>query len=127
MPSRETIDATAAKMEEFSAAGDMSSWAGFFSKNAKFSNSVLPEPVVGRDAIVEMTKSWPTFENEIEWRVIEGSRMVIGWREHQLYEDGGTSDWYRGMSTFVFNENGEVEAYEGVFDLLSLQSALQNN
>jgi hypothetical protein len=127
MPSREAIEATVAKMDEFFAEGDMRSWAGFFSEGATFTNSALPEPVVGRDAIIAMTGHWPRFENEIEWRVIDGSRMVIGWREHQLYEDGGTSDWYRGMATFVFNENGEVEAYEGVFDLLSLQSALQKN
>ena len=114
-------------MDEFSAAGDMQSWAGFFSEDAAFNNSALPAPVVGRDAIVAMTRSWPRFENVREWRIIEGSRMVIGWREHQIYDDGNTSGWYRGMSTFVFNGNGEVEAYEGVFDLLSLQSALKQS
>lgn len=125
MGSREKIDATVATMEEFSAAGDMRSWAGFFSEGATFSNSALPEPVVGRDAIVEMAENWPNFENVIEWCVIESPRMVIGWREYQIYDDGNTSGWYRGMSTFVFNDNGEVEAYEGVFDLVSLQAALK--
>ena len=66
MPSRETIEATVAKMDEFSAAGDMLSWAGFFSEDATFTNSALPEPVVGRDAIVAMTDHWPRFENETE-------------------------------------------------------------
>lgn len=125
MPSRQVIEATVAKMDGFSAAGDMRSWAGFFSGDAKFTNSALPEPVMGRDAIVEMAGNWPRFRNELEWRIIEGSRMVIGWREHQLYEDGGTSGWYRGMSTFVFDPYGNVKEYEGVFDLLSLQAALQ--
>jgi len=72
-----------------------------------------------------MTDHWPRFENETEWRVIEGSRMAIGWREHQLLEDGGTSGWYRGMSTFVFDADGNVQEYEGVFDLVSVQVALQ--
>jgi hypothetical protein len=72
-----------------------------------------------------MAGSWPRFENELEWRVTEGSRMVIGWREHQLYEDDGVSGWYRGMSTFVFDGDGQVNEYEGVFDLVALQSALQ--
>lgn len=85
------IEATVAKMDEFSAAGDMRSWAGFFSGDATFTNSALPEPVIGRDAIIEMAGSWPRFKNELEWRIIEVSRMVIGWRERQLYEDGGTS------------------------------------
>jgi hypothetical protein len=35
MPSRETIDATVAKMDEFSAAGDMQSWAGFLMATVK--------------------------------------------------------------------------------------------
>lgn len=127
MPGREAIDATVTKMDEYSAAGDMRSWAACFSEDATFTNSAMPEPVVGRDAIIAMTEHWPRFENQLEWRVIEGSRMVIGWREHQLYDEGETSDWYRGMSTFVFNDQGEVETYEGVFDLLSLQSALQRS
>lgn len=126
MSTRDKIEATVAKMNEFSAAGDMRSWAGFFSEDATFTNSALPEPVVGRDAIVAMTEQWPRFENEIEWRVIEGSRVVMGWREHQLRDDGGTSGWYRGMSTFVFDTDGNVKAYEGVFDLLSVQAAVQN-
>jgi hypothetical protein len=124
MPSRETIEATIAKMDEFSAAGDMRSWAGFFSENATFTNSALPEPVIGRDAIIAMTDHWPRIENEIEWRVIEDFRMVIGWREHQLLEDGGTTGWYRGISTFVFDTEGKVKEYEGVFDLMALQAAM---
>jgi hypothetical protein len=124
MPSRETIEATIAKMDEFSAAGDMRSWAGFFSENATFTNSALPEPVIGRDAIIAMTDHWPRIENEIEWRVVEDFRMVIGWREHQLLEDGGTTGWYRGISTFVFDTEGKVKEYEGVFDLMALQAAM---
>jgi hypothetical protein len=124
MPSRETIEATIAKMDEFSAAGDMRSWAGFFSENATFTNSALPEPVIGRDAIIAMTDHWPRIENEIEWRVIEDFRMVIGWWEHQLLEDGGTTGWYRGISTFVFDTEGKVKEYEGVFDLMALQAAM---
>ena len=122
----EQIKDTIRKMDEFSAAGDMRSWAGLFSEDATFTNSALPEPVVGRDAIIAMTDHWPRIENEIEWRIIEGSRMVMGWREHQLFPDGGTSGWYRGMSTFVFDADGNVKEYEGVFDLLSVQAAVEN-
>jgi hypothetical protein len=125
MASREVIEATVAKMDQFSAAGDMRSWAGFFSDDATFTNSALPEPIVGRDAIIEMAGNWPGIENELEWRVIDGSRMVIGWRERQLLEDGVTSGWYRGMSTFVFDADAKVNEYEGVFDLVSVQAALK--
>jgi SnoaL-like protein len=114
------------RMEEYSAAGDMRSWAGFFCENATFTNSALPEPVIGRDAIIAMTDHWPRIENEIEWRVIEGSRMVIGWRERQLFDEGGKSGWYRGISTFLFDADARVMEYEGVFDLLSVQAAVKN-
>jgi hypothetical protein len=52
--------------------------------------------------------------------------MAMGWREHQLFEEGGTSGWYRGISTFLFDADGNVMEYEGVFDLLSVQAAVQN-
>jgi hypothetical protein len=46
MPSREITDVTIAKMDEFSAAGDMQSRAGFFAEDATFNNSALPELVL---------------------------------------------------------------------------------
>jgi SnoaL-like domain len=117
---------TIKKLDECSATGDMRSWAGCFSENASFTNSALEEPVVGRDAIIAMTDHWPRIKNEIEWRIIEGSRMAMGWREHQIFEDGGTSGWYRGISTFLFDADGNVKEYEGVFDLIAVQAAVQN-
>ena len=125
VPSRDVIDATNAKMRSFAAAGDYRSWAGFFAEDATFSNSALPEPVVGRDAIVELAGTWPPAESVVEWRVIEGGRMAIGWRERRQLESGKMSGWYRGFSTFVFNGKGEVQEYEGMFNLLSIKAALE--
>ncbi len=125
VPSRDLIVATNKKMASFSAAGDYRSWAGFFAEDATFTNSALPEPVVGREAIVEFAGTWPPAESVIEWRVIENGRMVIGWRERRPLDNGKTSGWYRGFSTFLFNAKGEVQEYEGMFNLVSIQAAMQ--
>ena len=125
MPDRDMIEATFERMLEYSAADDMVSWVGCFAEDASFINSALPEPVAGRDAITAMAVGWPRFHNEVEWQVIDGARLVIGWREHQLCDDGGVTGWYRGMSTFVFDDAGNVKEYEGVFDLVAVQAALR--
>ena len=54
-PTRKAIEQTAAKKDNFSAANDYSSWAGLFAVDGTFANVMLPEPVVGRDAIVELS------------------------------------------------------------------------
>ena len=125
-PSKGAIYATLAKMGKFAAANDYRSWAGFFADDATFINSALEEPVVGRDAIVEFAGTWPPAESVIEWRVTENGRIAIGWRERRQVESGKMSGWYRGFSTFVFNGDGEVQAYEGMFNLLSIKAALEN-
>jgi SnoaL-like domain len=122
-PSRELIDETVSKMVALSQKGDMQGWASFFADDAIFNNSALAEAVVGREAIARMADGWSPVENQIEWRVIEGSRMVIGWRERAVLGDGKTSGWYSGVSTFVFDANGKVKHYEGVFNMPDIEEA----
>ncbi|MGI9293525.1 MAG: nuclear transport factor 2 family protein [Pseudomonadales bacterium] len=117
------IDATVNKMQTFSAEGNMQAWATLFAEDAIFVNSALSEPVVGREAIVKMAGNWPAVENIREWKIIEGSRMAIGWRERPVFENGRTGGWYRGISTFVFNSSGQIKKYEGVFNVLTVQAA----
>lgn len=124
-PSREAIDATVAEMTRFSSANDYSSWAGLFAEDATFINAVMAEPKVGREAIVEYAGTWPPAETVVEWRVIEGNRMAMGWRERRALGEGKYSGWYRGFSTFTFNASGEVQAYEGMFNPMAIQAAIQ--
>jgi hypothetical protein len=124
-PSRDVIDSTFTEMYRFGAVGDYESWVEFLAEDATFINSALREPIVGRAAILEAARTWPEIENVIEWKVIEGGRMAIAWRERQKLENGKMSGWYRGFSSFVFNGNGEVQEYEGMFNLLSIKAALE--
>ena len=125
LPSRDVIDSTFAKMYRFGSVGDYESWVEFLAEDATFVNSALSEPIVGRAAILEAARMWPRIENVIEWKVTEGGRMAIAWRERQILESGKMSGWYRGFSSFVFNGNGEVQEYEGMFNLLSIKAALE--
>lgn len=125
VPSRATIDATLAKMGKFAEVNDYQSWAGFFAEDATFINSMMQEPAVGRDAIVELAGTWPAAQTDVQWRVIEGARMVMGWRERRPLENGKMSGWYTGFSSFVFNEKGEVQEYVGMFNPLAIKAAMQ--
>ena len=61
--------------------------------------------------------------NREEWRAIDGNRLVIGWNERRY--DGPEDAIYRGISTFVFDDQGRVRTYEGMFDTAALAAALR--
>ncbi len=124
-PSRSEIDATVNKMNQLWDAGDMEAWVGLFASDASFLNSSLAEPVVGREAILAMSREWPEVENIREWQVIEGNRMAIGWRERGIRPDGKKGGWYRGMSTFVFGAGGLITDYEGSFNFEAVRKAYE--
>ena len=116
-PARSAIESTASKMREFSSKNDWPAWVGLFAEDSTFTNPIVSEPVVGRDAILKMAKEWPKIENVEQWRVIEGSRMVIGYRERGILEGGRTTSWYRGVQTVVFNSGGQIQEFETVFNV----------
>ena len=126
-PDRETIDAAVAQIDEYWSIGDMQSWVGMFAEDASFVNSAMTKPVVGRDAISKLASEWPEVENIREWRVIEGNRMAIGWRERGRKKDGQMGGWYRGMSTFVFDSDGLIKTYEGMFNMRAIRAAYGDN
>jgi hypothetical protein len=104
------------------AAGDIAGWCERFAPDCSFINSHLTEPVVGRDALHAMAGAWPKVDNRTEWIAIDGNRAVMGWNECQLRETGN-SERYRGISTFVFTEDGLIQSYEGMFDTAAVERA----
>jgi hypothetical protein len=122
-PTRSAIEATASKMQEFSSTHNWPAWVGLFSEDATFTNPIVSEPVVGRDAILKMAVEWPQIENVEQWRVIEGSRMAIGYRERKILEGGRTTRWYRGVQTVVFNSSGQIQEFETVFNVWEVMKA----
>ena len=84
-------------------------------------NSALPAPIEGREPIRVMSKAWPRVVNREEWRAIDGARLAIGWNERKY--DGPEDALYRGMSTFVFDTEGRILDYEGIFDPAKVAAA----
>ena len=82
----------------------------------------IPEAIQGREAIRALSAGWPApaleLEHREEWVVIDGNRLVFGWNERL-----GGAPAYRGISTFLFNEDGLITSYEGMFDTAAMAAA----
>lgn len=120
---RAKIEAAFAESRRIVESGDWSGFAELFAEDGTFVNSVLPEPLRGREAIRRMAESWPKVVNNAEWVVIEGNRLVVGWNERQESMPADRAP-YRGISTFVFDDDGLVASYEGIFDTAAIAAAL---
>lgn len=119
---RSEIESALKKLGAPLAAGDIDGWCERFAPDCSFINSHLTEPVVGRDALRAMAGEWPTVDNRPEWIAIDGNRAVMCWNECQVRETGN-SERYRGISTFVFTEDGLIQTYEGMFDTAAVTAA----
>jgi hypothetical protein len=111
---RQIIESAFEQLWDLTAKGEVHRWADLFSPECSFVNPVLKEPVLGRENVRSMAKSWPRVENESEWHSIDGNRLVVGWHERRIEPDVG--GWYRGFSTFVFDRDGLISSYEAMFD-----------
>jgi hypothetical protein len=119
---RSKIEAAYAEFRRLNDSGDWSRWADLFAEDATFINSALSEPIRGREALRRYVVQWPRVVNRPEWRAIDGNRLIVGWNERQ---EGMRPDApaYRGISTFVFDDDGLVTSYEGMFDTAAAASA----
>lgn len=120
---RSKIESAHAEFRRITDSGDWTGFADLFAENGTFINSMLPEPIRGREAIREFSIQWPVVVNVAEWVLIEGNRLAVGWNERQqgMRDDAAP---YRGISTFVFDDDGLVAAYEGMFDPAKLAAAV---
>ena len=119
---RAHIEAVFAKVREVNQGGDYNVLVDLFADDGTFVNSMLPAPIRGRDALRALVAQWPKVDNHPEWWAIDGNRLVFGWNERQ---EGMRADApaYRGISTFVFDDDGLVMSYEGIFDTAEVAAA----
>lgn len=116
---RDRVEATYARVRSAMDANDWDAFVDQFAEDATFVNSVLPEPIRGREALRAFARHWPRVVNRPEWMVIEGNRLAVGWNERQETMPPEMPP-YRGISTFEFDDAGRVRAYEGIFDTATL-------
>ena len=95
--------------------GDVDGIVALFSEDCTFAMPVLSEPLRGRAQLREFVKTWPTATTNTEWMVVEGSRLACAWNWRG---DGFPDDapLLRGVSTFLFDDDGLIADYEDWFD-----------
>ena len=102
--------------------GDYTGFETLFAEDATFVVAGFPKAIQGREAIRALSAGWPApaleLEHREEWVVIDGNRLVFGWNERL-----GGAPPYRGISTFLFNEDGLITSYEGMFDTAAMAAA----
>ncbi len=123
MVGRTKIEETYEALRRRSDEGDYEAWVDLFAENCTFINSMLKEPIKGREALRALVAQWPKVVNRNEWVVIDGNRLAIGWNERQesMADDAPA---YRGISTFVFDDDGLIASYEGMFDTAAVAAAV---
>ena len=117
---RGKIEAVYSEIRRLTDIRDWNGWAELYAEDATFVNSMLEEPLCGREAIRSFASAWPsTLVNRPEWVVVDGNRLVFAWNERQRAD----APAYRGFSTFVFNDDGLISSYEGMFDTAAVVAA----
>jgi hypothetical protein len=96
--------------------GDVNGIVELFATNCTFMMPVLAEPIRGREALREHVKAWPKAITNTEWVAIEGNRLVCAWnwRGAECWPEG--TPLLRGVSMFVFDDDGLIQDYEDFFD-----------
>jgi hypothetical protein len=117
---RAKIEAVYSEIRRLTDICDWIAWADLLAEDATFVNSMLDEPIRGKEAIRAFMSTVPTtIVNHTEWVTIDGNRLAMGWNERQRPD----APVYRGFSTLVFDEDGRIESYEGMFDTAAVAAA----
>ena len=96
---------------------DVEGIVSLFAEDCTFMMPVLPRPLRDRAELREhVSQHWPESVTSIEWLIVEGDRLVCLWSWQGKGEGWPEDAPLRGMSTFVFNDQGLIQDYEDFFD-----------
>jgi hypothetical protein len=87
-----------------------------FAEDCTFMMPILREPLRGRAALEQHATMWPTSMTNTEWVAIDGDRLVLAWSWRGQGDGWADLPLLRGVSIFVFNEDGLVQTCEDFFD-----------
>ncbi len=119
---RSKIEAVYTQIRQIIDSNDWAAFAELFAEDGTFVNS-MTKPVRGREALRLSVTNIPTVINRVEWKAIDGKRLVMAWNERRESMPDDRAP-YRGISTFVFDDDGRIKSYEGMFDPAALAAAI---
>ena len=95
--------------------GDVAGIVELFAEDCTFMMPVLAELIRGRAELRPHVETWPKAMTATEWVAVDGNRLVCcwNWRGEGWPED---TPLLRGVSMFVFNDDGLIQDYEDFFD-----------
>jgi SnoaL-like domain len=95
--------------------GDVDGIVELFAPDCTFMMPVLGEAIRGHGPLREHVTTWPKAATTNEWIAVDGNRLVCGW---SWRGEGWPDDTplLRGVSTYLFNEDGLIQDYEDFFD-----------
>ncbi len=115
---RKHIENVAELFWKYGRENDWNALVELFAEDCSFKNTIIEKPIIGRHELIKIFSMMKNIHNIREWTAIDGNRLVVGWRERK--EDGiENRPWYTGVSSFLFNDEGYIQEYEGTFDAKS--------
>ena len=112
---REAMIDVAKRAIHYQDIGDPVSQIKLYAEDCTFMMPHLKEPIKGLDHLRANVDQWPKSETHAEWFIAEGNRLAMGWNWRG---EGWPADTplNRGISYFVFNDEGLIQDYEDFFD-----------
>ena len=95
--------------------GDIEGQLTLYAEDCTFQMPINPKPLQGLDGLRKSVERWPKSITECEWFAFDGNRAVMGWNWRA---QGAPEEipLLRGVSIFVFNDEGLIQFYEDFFD-----------
>ena len=118
---RETIERIYEEYWSCANAADWETLVEFFSDDCSFTNSAMEVVIEGKNSLRDLARTWPPVVNIPEWHAIDGNRLVVSWQERP--KDAVEKASYRGVSSFLFDDEAKISEYVGTFNMQEVISA----
>jgi SnoaL-like domain len=117
MMDRNTMIEIARQAIHFQDIGEIDKQLALYAGDCRFKMPINETPMQGLAELRKSVERWPKAETEAEWFNAEGNRLVMCWNWRGVGDTWpANAPLLRGISIFVFNEDGLIEEYEDFFD-----------
>ena len=112
---RDAMIDVAKRAMQYQDVGNVEAQLALYAQDCSFKMPTTPVPMQGLGELRKSIEQWPKAVTQPEWFAIDGNRLVTAWNWRG---EGWPEDLplLRGVSIFVFNDEGLIQHYEDFFD-----------